>query len=122
MLAKLDAVVKKDEGDTEAHLKNLAESQSGDESDGERMVAEIEKCCFEWRAGLVVPRWVVLFEKKNLDGDSIILLFHITISDGFVFSLWLRSQDISFSSYSANILGTDLNPLCKKVSGEGSMC
>ncbi|KAF8519305.1 hypothetical protein JB92DRAFT_2786838 [Gautieria morchelliformis] len=67
VLAKLDAGVKKDEGDTEALLKNAIDAKGGDDSDGDRAVAEIEKCCFDWRAGSVIPRWVFLVEKKISD-------------------------------------------------------
>lgn len=80
MLAKLDAGIKKDDGDTVLPVKDSIEGQ--DESNTEQIIGEIEKCCFEWRAGSVVPRWVILAEKKSPDGDSIVLLYHVITSDG----------------------------------------
>ena len=63
MLAKLDAGIKKDDGDTVLPVKDSIEGQ--DESNTEQIIGEIEKCCFEWRAGSVVPRWVILAEKDR---------------------------------------------------------
>jgi hypothetical protein len=87
VLAKLDAGgVKKDEDDTAVDLLKNAVDAKGvvDDSDGERAVSEIEKCCFEWRAGAVIPRWVFLVEKKLVNGDSIVLPYTLTPSDGYL--------------------------------------
>jgi hypothetical protein len=75
VLAKLDAGVKKDEGDTEVGLKSGNEGQSGEDIEGTKAIAEIDRCCFEWRAGSVIPKWVYLVEKKLPEGDSSILLY-----------------------------------------------
>lgn len=74
VLARLDAGVKKDEGDPDVKLKGVNDGQGGEDNEGARAVAEIEKCCFEWRAGSVVPRWVYLVERRLSEGESSVCL------------------------------------------------
>jgi hypothetical protein len=37
---------------------------SSSDAEVDPAVAEIEKCCVEWRAGLVKPRWIFLIDSK----------------------------------------------------------
>lgn len=68
VLAKLDAGLKNDESDTKDGIKtaNVEGNEAEDEDDS--AVVQIEKCCLEWRAGSVVPKWVDIVEQKMPDG------------------------------------------------------
>ena len=47
---------------------------SPNDAEEDPAVAEIEKCCVEWRAGLVKPRWIFLIDSKPT-GSEFSLLF-----------------------------------------------
>ncbi len=57
VLAPLDAP-----GSVQAPLPTAAEEDPA--------VQEIEKCCVEWRAGRVKPRWIFLIDSKPTGSES----------------------------------------------------
>jgi hypothetical protein len=56
------------------------------DAEGDPAVKEIEKCCVEWRAGRVKPRWIFLIDSKPTGSELshplyLCVLFFLTASN-----------------------------------------
>ena len=102
VLAPLDAP-----GSVQAPLPTAAEEDPS--------VQEIEKCCVEWRASRVKPRWIFLIDSKPTGSEfPPILREYMRVSDDLSQNMDARCRSNSHCIYSAHSQSTSTTPRSKR--------